>query len=112
MLSTIAKPFAALAIAAGLIAIVIAALGANPFSVFAALGEGVNDFKVGDAVFGVLEGGREGAYAEKLGISECDPVNFPGLLCLRPCHCGREHQTCNEFPPPHGLPPQGHDKDS
>jgi len=34
-----------------------------------ALGEGVNDFKVGDAVFGVLEAGREGAYAEKLAIT-------------------------------------------
>jgi NADPH:quinone reductase-like Zn-dependent oxidoreductase len=33
------------------------------------LGEGVNDFKVGDAVFGVLEAGREGAYAEKLAIT-------------------------------------------
>jgi general nucleoside transport system permease protein len=40
MLSPILKPFAALAIAAALIAIVIAMLGANPFSVFAALTEG------------------------------------------------------------------------
>jgi general nucleoside transport system permease protein len=40
MLSSIAKPFAAIAIAAALISIVIAALGANPFNVFAALGEG------------------------------------------------------------------------
>jgi NADPH:quinone reductase-like Zn-dependent oxidoreductase len=35
----------------------------------AALGAGVDDLKVGDAVFGVLEGGREGAYAEKLAIT-------------------------------------------
>jgi NADPH:quinone reductase-like Zn-dependent oxidoreductase len=35
----------------------------------AALGEGVDDLKVGDAVFGVLEAGREGAYAEKLAIT-------------------------------------------
>src|SRR6202051_3869416 len=40
MLSSIAKPFAALALAFVLISIVLAALGANPFSVFAALGEG------------------------------------------------------------------------
>ena len=33
-----------------------------------ALGSGVNDFKVGDAVFGVLEPGREGTYAEKVAI--------------------------------------------
>ena len=40
MLSSIARPFAALALAAALIAVVIAALGANPFGVFAALAEG------------------------------------------------------------------------
>ena len=35
----------------------------------AALGAGVDDLKIGDAVFGVLEAGREGAYAEKLAIT-------------------------------------------
>src|SRR6516225_5362765 len=30
-----------------------------------ALGNGVNDFKVGDAVFGVLDMGREGTYAKR-----------------------------------------------
>ncbi len=40
MLSSIAKPLAALALAFALISIVLAALGAIPFSVFAALGEG------------------------------------------------------------------------
>jgi NADPH:quinone reductase-like Zn-dependent oxidoreductase len=34
----------------------------------AAADAGVDDLKVGDAVFGVLEAGREGAYAEKLAI--------------------------------------------
>jgi NADPH:quinone reductase-like Zn-dependent oxidoreductase len=38
--------------------------------VVAALGEGANDFKVGDAVFGVCEVPREGAYAEKLAIRQ------------------------------------------
>ncbi|HXM89808.1 MAG TPA: hypothetical protein VN916_10130, partial [Candidatus Acidoferrum sp.] len=40
MLSSIAKPFAALFAAAALISIVLAALGASPLGVFAALGEG------------------------------------------------------------------------
>jgi len=34
----------------------------------AAAGAGVDDLKIGDAVFGVLEAGREGAYAEKIAI--------------------------------------------
>jgi NADPH:quinone reductase-like Zn-dependent oxidoreductase len=33
-----------------------------------ALGGGVDDLKIGDAVFGVLDIGREGAYTEKLAI--------------------------------------------
>ena len=33
-----------------------------------AVGEGVTDFKVGDAVFAVLPPGQEGAYAEKIAI--------------------------------------------
>ena len=44
-------------------------LGRDFSGTVAALGEGVNDFKVGDAVFGVLEAGREGAYAENLAIT-------------------------------------------
>jgi NADPH:quinone reductase-like Zn-dependent oxidoreductase len=37
--------------------------------VVTAVGAGVTDLKVGDAVFGVLEGGREGTYCEKLAIT-------------------------------------------
>ena len=44
-------------------------LGRDFSGTVAAVGEGVNDFRVGDAVFGVLEAGREGAYAEKLAIT-------------------------------------------
>ncbi len=36
--------------------------------VVSALGGGVDDLKVGDAVFGVLDAGREGTYCEKIAI--------------------------------------------
>jgi NADPH:quinone reductase-like Zn-dependent oxidoreductase len=36
--------------------------------VVASVGANINDLKVGDAVFGVLEAGREGTYAEKIAI--------------------------------------------
>jgi NADPH:quinone reductase-like Zn-dependent oxidoreductase len=38
--------------------------------VVAAVGKGANDFKPGDAVFGVCEVPREGAYAEKIAIRQ------------------------------------------
>jgi NADPH:quinone reductase-like Zn-dependent oxidoreductase len=40
-------------------------LGRDFSGVISAIGEGVADLKVGDAVFGVCEAGQEGAYAEK-----------------------------------------------
>ena len=43
-------------------------LGRDFSGTVAAAGPGVDDLKTGDAVFGVLEAGREGAYAEKLTI--------------------------------------------
>jgi NADPH:quinone reductase-like Zn-dependent oxidoreductase len=43
-------------------------LGRDFSGVVAAAGAGVDDLRIGDAVFGVLETGREGAYAEKLAI--------------------------------------------
>jgi NADPH:quinone reductase-like Zn-dependent oxidoreductase len=43
-------------------------LGRDFSGTIAALGEGVTDFKVGGAVFGVLPPGQEGTYAEKLAI--------------------------------------------
>ena len=36
--------------------------------VIAAVGSGVEDLKTGDAVYGVLEAGKEGTYAEKIAI--------------------------------------------
>jgi NADPH:quinone reductase-like Zn-dependent oxidoreductase len=46
----------------------------------AARGDGVTDFKIGDAVFGVLEAGREGAYAEKVAITAAIVANKPDAL--------------------------------
>src|SRR6478609_5200622 len=43
-------------------------LGRDFSGVVSAVGQGVTDLRVGDEVFGVLEAGREGAYAEKIAI--------------------------------------------
>jgi NADPH:quinone reductase-like Zn-dependent oxidoreductase len=43
-------------------------LGRDFSGVVAALGEGVQDFRVGDPVFGVCAAGQEGAYAEKIAV--------------------------------------------
>jgi NADPH:quinone reductase-like Zn-dependent oxidoreductase len=43
-------------------------LGRDFSGVVSALGEGVSDLKIGDAVFGVTDQGKEGAYAEKIAI--------------------------------------------
>ena len=43
-------------------------LGRDFSGVVVALGDGVTDFAVGDAVFGVCEGGQEGGYAEKIAV--------------------------------------------
>ena len=45
--------------------------------VIAALGAGVDDLKLGDAVFGVLEAGREGTYCEKLAVKAAVVANKP-----------------------------------
>ncbi len=48
--------------------------------VVASLGQSVADLKVGDAVFGVLEAGREGTYCEKLAITAAIIAKKPDAL--------------------------------
>jgi NADPH:quinone reductase-like Zn-dependent oxidoreductase len=55
-------------------------LGRDFSGLVAAAGAGVDDLKVGDAVFGVLEAGREGAYAEKLAIKAAIVAKKPDGL--------------------------------
>tara|TARA_R110002110_G_scaffold415612_1_gene651507 strand:+ start:63868 stop:64794 length:927 start_codon:yes stop_codon:yes gene_type:complete len=52
-------------------------LGRDFSGVVASLGEGADDFAVGDAVFGVCERGQEGTYAEKIAMNQA-------LLTLKP----------------------------
>jgi len=48
--------------------------------VVSALGEGVKDFAVGDAVFGVCDVGQEAAYAEKVAIKSAIVARKPAGL--------------------------------
>src|SRR5262245_16208491 len=52
-------------------------LGRDFSGVVSALGAGVSDFKLGDAVFGVLAGGRDGTYQEKV-------AEKAAILCAKP----------------------------
>ncbi len=56
------------------------ALGRDFSGVISALGEGVTDFKIGDAVFAVCEAGQEGAYAEKIAIKAAIVARKPDGL--------------------------------
>jgi NADPH:quinone reductase-like Zn-dependent oxidoreductase len=51
----------------------------------AALGEGARDFAIGDAVFGVCEVPREGAYAEKIAIRQEILARKPDRLAHAQC---------------------------
>ena len=55
-------------------------LGRDFSGVVAALGEGVEDLVVGDAVFGVCDAGQEGAYAEKIAIKAAIIARKPALI--------------------------------
>ena len=55
-------------------------LGRDFSVVVSALGAGVSDFKVGDAVFGVTDQGLEGAYAEKIATKAAIIAKKPASL--------------------------------
>ena len=55
-------------------------LGRDFSGVVSAAGAGVTDLRVGDDVFGVLEQGREGAYAEKIAIGAAIVAKKPAAM--------------------------------
>src|SRR6188768_2860228 len=55
-------------------------LGRDFSGAVSAVGEGVADLRIGDEVFGVLEAGREGAYAEKIAIGAAIVAKKPAAL--------------------------------
>jgi NADPH:quinone reductase-like Zn-dependent oxidoreductase len=55
-------------------------LGRDFSGVVSAVGAGVSDFKVGDAVFGVTDQDKEGAYAEKIAIRAAILAKKPDTL--------------------------------
>ena len=55
-------------------------LGRDFSGTVSALGEGVTDFKVGDAVFAVLPPGQEGTYAEKIAVKAAVVAKKPENL--------------------------------
>lgn len=56
------------------------ALGRDFSGVVSATGKGVTDLKVGDPVFGVLDAGQEGAYAEKVAVKAAIIARKPDAL--------------------------------
>ena len=55
-------------------------LGRDFSGTVAATGPGVDDLKIGDAVFGVFDAGKEGAYAEKVAIKSAIIAEKPATL--------------------------------
>jgi NADPH:quinone reductase-like Zn-dependent oxidoreductase len=55
-------------------------LGRDFSGVVSALGAGVQDLRVGDEVFGVLEAGRDGTYAEKIAIGAAIVARKPSSM--------------------------------
>jgi NADPH:quinone reductase-like Zn-dependent oxidoreductase len=55
-------------------------LGRDFSGVVSAVGDGVHDLKVGDAVFGVCDVGQEGAYAEKIAIKAAIVAKKPDSM--------------------------------
>src|ERR1700745_1223230 len=55
-------------------------LGRDFSGVIGAVGQGVQDLRLGDAVFGVCEAGQEGAYAEKIAVKAAIVAKKPAAL--------------------------------
>ena len=55
-------------------------LGRDFAGVVSAVGDGVVDFQIGDAVFAVCQAGQEGAYAERIAIDATIVANKPDIL--------------------------------
>ncbi|HTR87302.1 MAG TPA: NADP-dependent oxidoreductase [Reyranella sp.] len=55
-------------------------IGRDFSGVVGAVGSGVSDLKVGDEVFGVLEGGRDGTYCEKLVVGAAIIAKKPASM--------------------------------
>jgi NADPH:quinone reductase-like Zn-dependent oxidoreductase len=55
-------------------------LGRDFSGVVSALGAGVTDLRVGDEVFGVLEGGRDGTYAERIAVGAAIVAKKPSAM--------------------------------
>ena len=53
--------------------------------IVSALGDGVKEFAIGDAVFGVCDAGQEGAYAEKIAIRSAIVARKPERLSHAEC---------------------------
>ncbi len=55
-------------------------LGRDFSGIVSAVGEGITDFKIGDAVFAVLPPGQEGTYAEKVAVKAAVVAKKPAGL--------------------------------
>src|SRR5712675_1004727 len=55
-------------------------LGRDFSGVVSALGAGVEDLKIGDEVFGVLEAGRDGTYCEKIAVGAAIVAKKPAAM--------------------------------
>ena len=55
-------------------------LGRDFSGIVSALGDGVDDFKLGDAVFAVCDAGQEGAYAEKIAVNAAIVARKPNAI--------------------------------
>src|SRR5271166_4903555 len=55
-------------------------LGRDFSGVISAVGAGVEDLRIGDAVFGVCEAGQEGAYAEKIAVKAAIIAREPSSM--------------------------------